>query len=83
MPAETNGAGVTGIRVGCYAGSRAAEEPRWVEIDGVRRSVREVESRWREPDRYGWRVVLEDGSRLIVYYEDECWLVRTLPQPGS
>ena len=68
MPAETNGAPVTRVRVGCYAGSRANEEPRWVEIDGVRCPLREVESRWREPDRDGWRVVLEDGKRLIVYY---------------
>jgi len=63
MPAESKT-----VRVGCYAGSRADEEPRWVEIDGVRRSVREVESRWREPKRDGWRIVLEDGTRLIVYY---------------
>jgi hypothetical protein len=68
MPAETDGAPITRARVGCYAGSRAGEEPRWVEFDGVRRPVREVESRWREPERYGWRVVLEDGLRLIVYY---------------
>jgi hypothetical protein len=68
MPAETEGAPVTRARVGCYAGSRAAEEPRWVEIDGVRCPVREVKSRWREPDRDGWRVTLQDGKRLIVYY---------------
>jgi hypothetical protein len=27
-----------------------------------------VESRWREPDRDGWRVTLDDGRRLILYY---------------
>ena len=77
MPPETNDAGVTGVRVGCYAGSRAAEEPRWVEIDGVRRPVQEVESRWRERDREGWRVVLEDETRLIVYYvpNTDLWTV--------
>jgi len=63
MPSEVEGA-----RVGCYAGSRSEEEPRWVELDGVRCPVREVESRWREPDREGWRVVLEDGRRLMLYY---------------
>jgi hypothetical protein len=77
MPSE-----LQGVRVGCYAGSRGNEEPRWVEIDGVRCSVREVESRWREPDRDGWRVTLDDGRRLILYWDGECWLVRTLPQPG-
>jgi hypothetical protein len=55
-------------QVGCYSGSRHHEEPRWVEIGGTRCPVREVESRWREPDRDGWRVTLEDGRRLILYY---------------
>jgi hypothetical protein len=68
MPSEMEGARVFQARVGCYAGSRHHEEPRWVEIDGVRRPVREVESRWREPDCDGWRVVLDDGKRLILYY---------------
>jgi hypothetical protein len=57
-----------GGRVGCYSGGRYGEEPRWVEIEGARCPVREVESRWREPDRDGWRVVLEDGRSLILYY---------------
>ena len=68
MPSEMRGARAFRARVGCYAGSRHNEEPRWVEIEGVRRPVREVESRWREPDREGWRVALEDGRRLILYY---------------
>ena len=63
MPSE-----LQDVRVGCYAGSRGNEEPRWVEIEGDRRSVRDVESRWREPDRDGWRVTLDDGRRLILYY---------------
>jgi hypothetical protein len=68
MPTDTEGARVFQVRVGCYAGSRHHEEPRWVEIDGARCPVREVESRWREPDRDAWRVTLEDGRRLILYY---------------
>ena len=68
MPTDTEGARVFRARVGCYAGSRAEEEPRWVEIDGARCLVREVESRWREPDRDAWRVKLQDGRGLILYY---------------
>lgn len=68
MPSEMEGARVFRARVGCYSGSRHHEEPRWVEIEGARCPVREVESRWREPDRDGWRVALEDGRRLILYY---------------
>jgi len=80
MPTDTEGARVFRARVGCYAGSRAEEEPRWVEIDGVRCPVRDVESRWREPDRDAWRVTLEDGRRLILYYVPniDLWWVEEL-----
>ena len=67
MPSEMEGVRAFRVQVGCYAGSRHHEEPRWVEIAGARCPVREVESRWREPDREGWRVALEDGRRLILY----------------
>jgi hypothetical protein len=79
MPTD-NGAASTEVRVGCYAGSRGNEEPRWVEIDGVRCPVREVESRWREPDRDGWRVTLDDGRRLILYYvpNTQLWTVEQI-----
>ena len=34
------------LKVGCYAGASYPERPLWVERDGVRTDVAEVESRW-------------------------------------
>jgi hypothetical protein len=63
------------VRVGCYSGGRYAEQPRWVEREGVRLEVRSVDSRWREQDRLGFRVTLEDSRRLLLYYlpEEDVW----------
>ena len=63
------------VRVGCYAGHRYPERPRWVELEGVRVEVDSVESEWREEDRFGYRVALRDGRRLLLYYvpSEELW----------
>jgi hypothetical protein len=63
------------VRVGCYSGGRHAETPRWVEREGVRLEVSAVDSQWREQDRLGFRVTLEDSRRLLLYYlpEDDIW----------
>ncbi len=64
------------VRVGALAGSRYPEDPRWVEMDGVRCEVEVVEERRREPDRLVYRVRLGDGRRLMLYYAvaDDTWL---------
>jgi len=63
------------VRVGCYSGGRYAEQPRWVEREGVRLEVAAIDSRWREQDRLGFRVTLEDSQRLLLYYlpEEDIW----------
>jgi hypothetical protein len=63
------------VRVGCYSGGRHAEEPRWVEREGLRLEVAAIDSRWREQDRLGFRVTLEDSQRLLLYYlpEEDIW----------
>ncbi len=58
-------------RVGCHAGASYPERPQWVERDGVQRAVVDVESQWREEERLGFRVRLDDGSRLMLYYVPE------------
>lgn len=64
------------LRVGAYAGQRSPERPRWVELEGVRVEVEAVEREWREDDRLGFRVVLRDGTRLLLYYvlNEDRWL---------
>jgi hypothetical protein len=66
------------VSVGCYSGSRHAERPQWVHDGGGRRAVARVQEQWREQDRLGWRVELEDGSRLVLYYQPhiDAWSAR-------
>jgi hypothetical protein len=66
------------VSVGCYSGGRYGERPQWVDDSGGRRAVASVRAQWREEDRLGWRVELEDGSRLVLYYEpgSDTWSAR-------
>lgn len=66
------------VSVGCYSGGRHAERPQWVDDGGGRRAVTRVRSQWREEDRLGWRVELEDGCRLVLYYvpDIDSWSAR-------
>ena len=66
------------VSVGCYSGGRHAERPQWVDDGGGRRAVASVQAQWREEDRLGWRVELEDGSRLVLYYQPriDVWSAR-------
>lgn len=56
------------LTVGCHAGASYPERPLWVERDGARRQVRDVLAQWREEQRLGFRVRLDDGSSLLLYY---------------
>ncbi len=59
------------LQVGCYAGAGYPDTPRWVELEGAHHDVAEVESRWREEERLGFRLRLADGRHLLVYYVPE------------
>ncbi len=63
------------LNVGCYAGHRYPERPEWVELDGERVDVVEIEKEWREEDRLGFVVKLRDRRRLLLYYDpnDVAW----------
>ncbi len=63
------------LNVGCYAGHRYPERPEWVELDGERVDVVEIEKEWREQDRLGFAVKLRDRRRMLLYYEpnDDTW----------
>jgi hypothetical protein len=73
--AELKGLRAFAVRVGAYAGQRSPERPEWVELRGEQRAVAKIESQWREEDRLGWLVELDDGSRMLLYYvpNDDLW----------
>ena len=68
---EEEGLRAFALKVGAYAGASYPERPLWVERDGVRSDVVEVEAQWREEERLGFRVRLADGSPLVLYYVPE------------
>ena len=59
------------ITVGSYAGTSSPERPEWVERNGVRRRVAAIVSQWREEERLGFRVRLDDGVHMLIYYVPE------------
>jgi hypothetical protein len=68
---EEEGLRAFALTVGAYAGSSYPERPQWVERDGVRSDVVEVEAQWREEERLGFRVRLADGASFVLYYVPE------------
>jgi hypothetical protein len=56
------------VRVGAYAGHRYPERPLWVELRGARREVASVDCEWREEERFGYLLTLDDATRLLLYY---------------
>ena len=68
---EEDGLRAFAVTVGAYAGASSPERPQWVERDGVRVDVAAIESQWREEERLGFRVLLADGVRLLLYYVPE------------
>jgi hypothetical protein len=68
---EEEGVRAFALTVGAHAGASYPERPLWVERGGERVPVEEIESRWREVERLGFRVRLADGSRLLLYYVPE------------
>lgn len=59
------------LHVDAYAGGSYPEDPRWLEIGGVRLEVAAVEARRREQRRLAFRVRLHDGRRLMLYYSPD------------
>lgn len=84
MPEPVDNGAEAGLRafavdVGAYAGASYPERPEWVARDGRRLAVTEVLAAWREEERVGFRVRLEDGSVLLLYYVPELDLWSGIP----
>jgi len=54
------------VRVECYAGYRADQEPRAFIRAEVRLTVVAIERRWREPDGERFVVRADDGGRYTL-----------------
>jgi hypothetical protein len=50
-PDEEEGVRAFALKVGAHAGASYPERPLWVERDGTRVDIAEVESQWREQER--------------------------------
>ena len=63
------------VRVECYAGHRAAQEPRAVHLDDGRHLVAGIADRWYDPDGDTFRVRTTSGLRLLLQYDrrEDCW----------
>ncbi len=68
---EEDGLRAFALTVGAYAGASSPERPQWIERDGERIDVVEIESQWAEEERLGFRVRLSDGTRVLLYYVPE------------
>ena len=68
---ENDGLRAFAMNVGTYDGASSPERPQWIERDGARIDVVEIESQWREEERLGFRVRLADGARVLLYYVPE------------
>ena len=67
-PGELAGLRAHAVQVGAYAGQRYPERPQWVEIEDKRGEVAAIENQWREDDRLGFLVTLDDGRRVLLSY---------------
>lgn len=54
------------VRVECYAGFKADEEPTAVHLQGARLLVTAILDRWITPDAAYFRVCLDDGLRCLL-----------------
>jgi hypothetical protein len=71
MDEEEEGLRAFALRVEAYAGASYPDRPLWIERGGVRVDVAHVDAQWREEERIGFRVLLADGARALLYYVPE------------
>jgi hypothetical protein len=59
------------LRVECYAGHRAEEEPRAIEIDGRRLRVLGIARRWQDVGARYFQIRAEDGHRYLLRHDEQ------------
>lgn len=74
------------IKVECYAGHRAEEEPRAFTLGETRFAVLEILDRWMAPEHRYFKVKAEDGRVLVLRHDTVSgeWELAGLvgPEPG-
>jgi len=68
---EEEGLRAFALRVEAYAGASFPERPIAVDLDGERIEVEQIDARWREEERIGFRVRLRGGQSALLYYVPE------------
>jgi hypothetical protein len=70
------------IQVRCHSGYKYDQEPREALWSGRWLRVTDVCRRWLWPGRSGFEVLLEDGTRMELVYDQasDVWLGRQLGQ---
>ena len=75
------------IKVECYAGHRAEEEPRAFTLGETRLAVLEILDRWMAPEHRYFKVKAEDGRTLVLRHDTATgdWELAGLvgPEPGA
>ncbi len=70
------------LRVECYSGYRADQEPRAFVVDGERRVVLGIADRWYGPGLEHFKVRADDGHQYLLRHdlETDGWsLVKVFP----
>jgi hypothetical protein len=70
------------LTVGIH-GSASVVSPAWIERDSTRTPVVHVDASWREEERIGYRVTLDDGSCWLLYYVPALDLWSGIPDVGA
>ena len=73
------------IRVECYAGFRAEQEPLAIWLGGRRLLVREIVDRWFAPMQRWFKVEADDGHTYILRHDESSgdWDVAAFTRGGS
>lgn len=72
------------IRVECYAGHRAGEEPRAFQLGERRFAVSEILDRWLDPRHRYFKVKADDGRQFVLRHDlvSDDWELAALVAAG-
>jgi hypothetical protein len=67
-------------KVTAYAGYKANERPLYFTVDDIRHEVRDIISRWAEPDKDFFKVVADDGRIYTLSWnrKSDIWIIEKI-----
>lgn len=68
---EKQAGGSANVLVEAYAGYKGEETPRAFVLEGLRREVREIESRWYTDRHSYFKLRADDGQRYVLRYDTD------------